>query len=144
MDIEGGNKEKIRKYREWISLHFLILSPFPLHFLILSPCFRSLAARLPQAVQPCLSLLLSDGRRPVETSTRVSAMHHYLLGGNRGFSCFVCYILSLLVMFDILLFWRVFLPLNWLWQGVWCWVQCGCTVLAKMWQLVGCSKIDSR
>ena len=32
---EGGNKEKMRKCREWISLHFLILSTFPhsLHFL---------------------------------------------------------------------------------------------------------------
>ena len=36
MDREGGNKEKIRKYRECIFLHFLILSPFPLHFLILT------------------------------------------------------------------------------------------------------------
>ena len=37
---EGGNKEKIRKYREWISLHFLILSPFSislfsLHFIFI-------------------------------------------------------------------------------------------------------------
>ena len=62
MDREGGNKEKMRKCREWISLHFLILSPFPLrflilspfpfHFLILSPFFRSQAARLAQFVQP--------------------------------------------------------------------------------------------
>ena len=43
-------------YREWISLHFLILSPFPLHFLILSPFSRSHAATLPQLVQPCLWL----------------------------------------------------------------------------------------
>ena len=48
MDREGGNKEKMRKCREWTSLHFLILSPFPLHFLILSPFLRSPAARLPQ------------------------------------------------------------------------------------------------
>ena len=34
-----------------LSLHFLILSPFPLHFLILSPFPRSPAARLPQFVQ---------------------------------------------------------------------------------------------
>ena len=62
MDREGGYKEKIRKCREWISLHFLILSPFlfhflilspfPLHFLILAPFSRSPAARLPQIVQP--------------------------------------------------------------------------------------------
>ena len=29
MDREGGNKEKMRKCRKWISLHFLILSLFP-------------------------------------------------------------------------------------------------------------------
>ena len=28
-------------------------------------------------------------------------------------------------------------------QSVWSWVQSGCTVLAKMWRLVGCSKTDS-
>ena len=32
---EGGNKERMKKCREWISLHFLILSPFP-HFLSIS------------------------------------------------------------------------------------------------------------
>ena len=36
MDREGENEEKMRKCREWISLHFLILSPFPFQFLILS------------------------------------------------------------------------------------------------------------
>ena len=41
MDREGGNKEKIRKCRERISLDFLILSPFPLHFLIISPFSHS-------------------------------------------------------------------------------------------------------
>ena len=46
-------KMKMRKCREQIPLHFLILSPFPLHFLILSPFSRSPAARLPQVVQPC-------------------------------------------------------------------------------------------
>ena len=56
MDREGGNKENMRKCREWISLHFLILSPFPLYFLNLSPFFRSRAARLPQVVQPWLTL----------------------------------------------------------------------------------------
>ena len=29
IDREGWNKEKLRKCREWISLHFLILSLFP-------------------------------------------------------------------------------------------------------------------
>ena len=58
MDREGGNKEKMRKCREWISLHFLILSPvplhsFPLHFLILSPFSRIPDARMQQVVQPC-------------------------------------------------------------------------------------------
>ena len=56
MDREGKNKESMRKYREWISLHFLILSPFPLHFLTLSPFFHSQAGRLAQLVQPCLEL----------------------------------------------------------------------------------------
>ena len=36
MEKEGGNRERMRKCRESISLHFLIFSPFPLHFLILS------------------------------------------------------------------------------------------------------------
>ena len=43
----------MKKSREWISLHFLILSPFPLHFLILSPFSHSQAGRLAQLVQPC-------------------------------------------------------------------------------------------
>ena len=55
MEREGGNKEKMRKCREQISLHFLILSPFPLHFLILSPFPHSQAARLAKVVQPCVS-----------------------------------------------------------------------------------------
>ena len=46
MDKEGGNKERMRKCREWISLHSLILSPF----------LRSLALRLQQVAQPCLLL----------------------------------------------------------------------------------------
>ena len=50
MDREEGNIEKVRKCREWTSLHFVILSPFPLHFLILSPLSCSPAARLPQVV----------------------------------------------------------------------------------------------
>ena len=62
MDSEGEKKKKMKKFRERISLHFLILSPFPLHFLILSPFplhflilspfSRSPAARLPQVAQP--------------------------------------------------------------------------------------------
>ena len=35
MAREGGNKEKMRKCREWIPLYILILSPFP-HFLPIS------------------------------------------------------------------------------------------------------------
>ena len=60
IDKEGGNKEKMRKCREWVSLHspcslnFLILSPFPLDFLILSPFSRNQDARMQQVVQPWL------------------------------------------------------------------------------------------
>ena len=36
MEKEGGNRERMRKCRESISLHFLILSPFPLRFLFIS------------------------------------------------------------------------------------------------------------
>ena len=44
MDREGGNKDIMRKCREWISLHFLLLS---LHFLfIYSFSLHFLAARL--------------------------------------------------------------------------------------------------
>ena len=38
MDREGGKKEKMRKSKEWISLHFSILSPF-LHYLSISSPF---------------------------------------------------------------------------------------------------------
>ena len=38
MDREGGNKEKMRKCTEQISLHFCILSPFP-HSLSISSLF---------------------------------------------------------------------------------------------------------
>ena len=53
MEREGGNRERMRKCRESISLHFLIFSPFPPHFLILSSFPRSPAARLQRFVQPC-------------------------------------------------------------------------------------------
>ena len=46
MEKEGGNRERMRKCRESISLHFLIFSPFPPHFLILSPFPRSQAATI--------------------------------------------------------------------------------------------------
>jgi len=52
MEKEGGNRERMRKCRESISLHFLIFSPFPPHFLILSSFPRSPAARLQRFVQP--------------------------------------------------------------------------------------------
>ena len=65
MEKEGGNRERMRKCRESISLHFLIFSPFPPHFLILSPfpllfliLFpfpRSPAARLKRVAQPWLA-----------------------------------------------------------------------------------------
>ena len=58
MEKEGGNRERMRKCREPISLHFLIFSPFPPHFLILSPFPRSPAARLQRFVQPCVAVLL--------------------------------------------------------------------------------------
>ena len=44
MDREGGNKEKMRKCTEWISLHFLFIFLFSLHFL---------AARLPGSHKLC-------------------------------------------------------------------------------------------
>ena len=60
MDREGGNKEKMRRCREWISLHFLILSKFPLissfsfHFLfIFSFSVHLLPARLPGCHNLC-------------------------------------------------------------------------------------------
>ena len=52
MEKEGGNRERMRKCRESIFLHFLIFSPFPPHFLILSPFPRNQDARMPQFVQP--------------------------------------------------------------------------------------------
>ena len=61
MEKEGGNRERMRKCRESISLHFLIFSPFPPHFLILSPFPRSPAARLQRFVQPCLAISIAAG-----------------------------------------------------------------------------------
>ena len=54
MDREGGNKEKMRKCGECISLHFLILSIFPLHFIILSPFSHS------QAGTTCVALFSNN------------------------------------------------------------------------------------
>ena len=50
-----------RKCREWISLHFLIFSPFPLHFVILPPFSCSQAATI------CATW--SRGYQPVTQST---------------------------------------------------------------------------
>ena len=50
MDREGGYKERMRK----ISLHFLILSPFPLRFLFISSfSLHFLAARLQGCNDSC-------------------------------------------------------------------------------------------
>ena len=78
MEREGGNGERMRKWRESFSfsflilspfpLHFLILSPFPLHFLILSPFPRSLAARLQRVVTPWVSVTKAN---PVDLSNQV-------------------------------------------------------------------------
>ena len=55
MDREGGKKERMRKCREWIFLHFLSISSFSLHFLFnFSFSLYFLAARLPQHVHPWL------------------------------------------------------------------------------------------
>ena len=43
MDWDGGNKEKMRKCREWISLYFLVLSPFSHPLSISSPFPHSLS-----------------------------------------------------------------------------------------------------
>ena len=58
MEKEGGNRERMRKCREPISLHFLIFPPFPPHFLILSSFPRSPAARLQRFVQPWVAPFL--------------------------------------------------------------------------------------
>ena len=60
MEKEGGNRERMRKCRESISLHFLIFSPFPPHFLIFSPFPRSPAARLQRFVQPCATVQMEQ------------------------------------------------------------------------------------
>ena len=59
MEKEGGNRERMRKCRESISLLFLIFSPFPPYFLILSPFPRSPAARLQRFVQPCCEVIFT-------------------------------------------------------------------------------------
>ena len=75
MEKEGGNRERMRKCRESISLHFLIFSPFPPHFLILSPFPRSPAARLQRFVQPWqgynvekADILTKDNHKKMETN----------------------------------------------------------------------------
>ena len=54
MDRKGGNKEKMRKCREWITLQFHTFSPFLLHFLfIFSFSLHFLTARLPGCHKLC-------------------------------------------------------------------------------------------
>ena len=53
MEKEGGNRERMRKCRESIFLHFLIFSPFPPHFLIPSPFPRSPFLKVQRVAQPC-------------------------------------------------------------------------------------------
>ena len=53
MDREGGNKEKMRKSKEWVSLHFFILPPFPHSLFIFSFSFHFLTARLPGCRKFC-------------------------------------------------------------------------------------------
>ena len=53
MDREGGHKERMRKCREWVSLHFLILSPFPYSISISSFSLHFLAAQVQRVAQPC-------------------------------------------------------------------------------------------
>ena len=65
MEKEGGNREKMRKCRESISLNFLILSPFPLCFLFISSfSLHFLAARLPHVVQPWGSINVPGKKWP--------------------------------------------------------------------------------
>ena len=59
MDREGGNKEKMRKCRKWISLHFLILSPFPHSRSISSPFPHCIT--YPACALRAQGLLLADG-----------------------------------------------------------------------------------
>ena len=53
MKREGGNKEKMRKSKEWVSLHFFILPPFPHSLFIFSFSFHFLTARLPGCRKFC-------------------------------------------------------------------------------------------
>ena len=62
---EGGNEEKIRKCREWISLHFLSSSSFSLHFLsIFSFSLHFLASRMQESWK-LRNPVLSGGSRVV-------------------------------------------------------------------------------
>ena len=68
----SGNKEKMRKWLERISLHFLILSPFPHYHSISSPFphslsisssfFHSLSISCSQAATICTTLLCCNFR----------------------------------------------------------------------------------
>ena len=79
MEKEGGNRERMRKCRESISLHFLIFSPFPPHFLILSPFPRSPAARLQRFVQPCPFNMCSVHKYNANTNTNKQQQQHHCL-----------------------------------------------------------------
>ena len=79
MDREGGNKEKIRKCRERISLHFLILSIFP-HSLTISSSFSHSLSIISQpgcqAATICATLLddqndCSTWRLPVKQAPEI-------------------------------------------------------------------------
>ena len=84
MDREGGNRQRMRKSWEWISLHFLILSPFPLHFLILSLFPRSLAARLQRFVQPSRLPLKKQRTRLSSCMFLLLAHTHFSFSGVRS------------------------------------------------------------
>ena len=56
MEKEGGNRERMRKCRESISLHFLIFSPFPHSLSIASSFYQSLSISCSQAATTCATL----------------------------------------------------------------------------------------
>ena len=99
MDREGGNTERMRECREWISL--LILSQFPLHFLIHSPVSHSQAARLAKLVQPCFCLMDQSKKKAKiahteSTHTKIAQRQYFKICVNKAWIINTKCVMSLL------------------------------------------------
>ena len=70
MEKEGGNEERMRKCRNSIALHFLLISSFSLHFL---------TARMPGCHNLCNPVTMTNTSTDCETVGCYNDKHKYTL-----------------------------------------------------------------